>query len=281
MKWVLVAFVLFSNGVFAQGQRPIEIGTIKGNRIAVSAGAGNYRVGNAALVRLLTIQENSLTSTGMTLLVACDGSWISDSIQFAAQFNTKPSFAEIEEYSRANDETLPLARTNFTKIAESTLYFAEPLARKASAICKTASREPRNVIIPVAGYKEKDDLHASVALVLGTSVKRGDVIDIWMRTTWYKRVPILDTNGFELKSPDGEVMANRKVTGKYSLDQTAYDCRNRTMGVFQSAEYESSTSTPVSQSVPREKLRLSSVIPGSVGEAQLEAVCRLYASNPL
>ncbi|HZW13835.1 MAG TPA: hypothetical protein VFF81_11675 [Noviherbaspirillum sp.] len=280
MKWIVGALlVLGIQGAFAQSQAPIEIGTVNGIRFAVSS-AGNQRIGNAALVRLLTIQpKEPQVAFAQTILVACDGSWISSNTQFAAQFNTQTTFAELERFAKSRDEAIPLSSVRFESVADSSAVYAPLLAKRAGQICKSAGRETRNTLIPVASYTEKDDIRASSAIVLGTSVKRGDVIDVWTRTTWYKEVPILDANGFAMKHSDGETMTNREATGKFSLDHTAYDCRNRTNGTYEQSQYEKGNSTPVSKSMLRERLRLTSVVPGSVGESELEAVCRLYGSQ--
>lgn len=270
--------VLFSTPscTFAQSNAPVELGTFDGMRIAVSSGANNQRVSNAALVRVHNFNLEYKFAVSHTVLLACNGEWISTIIHSATSTPEQRWIAaDAERSARAQEEVLPLDAVSITPIAESELFFAKPVARRAQAICKTAGREPKNYLIPVAEAKEDDVNAFSIALVLGTSSKVGSVVDIWTRSTWFKREDYKDKDG-KLLVFNGVNQKVKEKTGKYSLDRRAFDCAKQLVGTFESATYETSKSTPESTSIPRDKLRMSSVIPGSVGEAQLEAVCALF-----
>lgn len=279
MKWIFAALLVFAqNAVLAQSQLPIEIGSDKSGRIAVSAGAVNQRAGNAALVRLLKISNDKSPAFAYTVMVACDGSWVTTGIQAAVKLDNRLSFEELESYAKSQEEAVPLGVMEFQNVGESELFYASLLAKKAPQLCKSAGRERRNTLIPVAGADKGDDTGTYLALLLGTAVKKGSVIDIWTRTTSFKRVPYLDANNQPLEL-NGVVQKKTETTGRYILDHTAFDCRNRTMGTYESAEYAASGMTPVSFAVPRDQMKPSSIVPGSVGEMMLDAVCRIYGDR--
>lgn len=256
-------------------QQPIEIGAVNGTKLAVSAGTENQRVGKAVLAHVQGNLTDINVVTSHTVLLACDGSWISTPVQFAAQFNKTAGFSEIERYGKSQEDEIPLDRIFFQGKDESDLDFAAILTKRAPQICKTAGHEPRNILIPVASTVDKDGTGGSMAIVLGTSAKNGNIIDLWIRTTDFKTVPKLDDQGIPI-TVAGKVQMHRVPVGSYSLGRGAFDCRNREFGFYHSVSYAGPNATPTSDTVQRANLRLSPAVPGSVGEVELDAICKLY-----
>lgn len=277
---VLAASVLFmalapTHSVFAQTPTFLDLGLHGNFRIFVPTGTANSRVGNAVLVRPLLIGQGRAISYSPQLLVACNGSWISSAIQTSYKFDGTPTALELFKIAKEKEESLPLEEVSFQPIEETQLFYAKPIARQASALCKTAGKEPRNTLIPIAEASKKNDTGLSTAVVLGTSTKIGQTVDVWSRATTFRLVPVILNDGTTW-TIDGEIQKNKEPTGTYSMERTAVHCKERTIGAYDTADYEEKGVTPKTRSVPREKLALSSVIPGSVGEGLLEAVCILY-----
>jgi hypothetical protein len=264
---------------FAAAQPPsfIELGASESYRFAALQGSSNYRVGNAILVRLAAIAKKDGVSFSPLVLAACDKSWITTAIQTAYKFD-KATFEELLTYGKESEESLPLDAVAFQSTEETQLLIAQPLFRRVPELCKAAGKEPRNILVPVAETTKKDDTGTSIAIVLGTASKTGLSVDTWSRTTYFRLVPILNKDGQPWEY-NGEIQKKKEVTGKYSMERSAYNCKEKSMGTYESAEYDEQGSTPKSSSLPRDKLAFSSVIPGSIGEAKLDAVCALYGSK--
>jgi hypothetical protein len=279
-KHLFIIFAIWAPVAFSQDRPPVEIGNYQGYRIAVSNADGNQRVGNGALVRVLMSHTELKVSISHRILLACDGSWISSPIQSTIQFDNPMTFLEQEIFSVKQDESVPLDGVDILKTSESKLIYSNILSRRAQLICKNAGKEPRNVLIPVAESSAIDGVGSSVSLILGSSAKVSTAIDIWARTTWYKFVETKNSDGIPVEG-GADSRKTKVATGKYSLERRAFECRERSMATYQSVKYEIGKSTPESSSWPRDKLQLDAVVPGSVGEAQLDAVCALFGDRAL
>jgi hypothetical protein len=269
-----------SSSATSQSPMFLDLGTHSQNRIFVTQGAQNFRVGNAALVRLLQYPENMGIAYAISILAACDGSWLTGSFQFALKTTRgpdgKPSLPELLSHAKQTDEGVPLDHIEMQSSQDAQFNYTKPLLRAMPGLCKTAASEPRNLILPIAGHNNQDDLATSIGIVLGTSTRVGKKIDVWIRNTEYRFTPTIGADGKPVEF-GGVVQKQKQATGKYVLTRTAFNCTERSLGSYELAEYSEKGVSPRTESIPRNRLALSPALPNSVGEAQLDFVCALYA----
>ncbi len=269
--------ILASALASAQSQAPIILGTKSELRVSISAPAQASRIGNAVLLRYNTFNVGEKFGTSARILVACDGSWISTTFRDVVQYGNTMTPAEQESDAGVREEALDPFSIDQVSVGASELALADQISRRAPQYCKAAGREPRNSFIPVSQSAEEDGITRTTSIVTGTAARVGGAVDVWMRETEYKREPILrpDQTPFSF---NGVVQKLTKPTGKYKLNRVAYDCSQRTSGIYESSIYEAGKVTPETYSIPREKVRLSAVTPVTVGESNLDWVCALYGS---
>lgn len=256
----------------AQSSGFVGLSTAGSFKIYVGAGENAYRVGKGVLVYVHKVGEK--VGMSVRVLLACDGSWISD--EFAFTFHESNGAPErYERDARAEVQGPPLEDTFINDWKTSQLTYATELRNKASFVCSRAKPEPRNVLFPLSLYAPSNGFAGgAAALVTGTSVRRGPEIDVWIRTSLFKAEPII-TNGAPF-IVEGIVQTRRVATGGYSLGRTAFNCDSRQMGVYESVNYQEASAQPTTERILRERLKLTDVVPSSVGESQLESICRIY-----
>lgn len=250
--------------------------------MAFTTGANAERVGNAVLVRVLTYDKNRnpIFNIGYSsrYLAACDGSWIAGPIQTA--FHEGNWSAErFEADAREKEDAVPLYEIEFQRWSDTTLHFASALKPHLVSICRSAKVEPRNVHIPVASYRDDGKTPgATISVLTGTASRKGSVIDVWIRVSDTKTIPVLGRDNQPLVIA-GKEQTQRESIGSYTLQRTAFDCREREIGISQATDYNENGNAIDSRSTARETLKLSSTVPNSVGEGQLDAVCSIYGTK--
>ena len=257
----------------------LDLGIVRENHLFLPLGPTTYRVGGGVFVRVVTYTKVHNIATVVSLLLACDGSWISGALRldpFPAR--TEISLTAILQDAIAREESLPLEPIFLEQSSKSQLFFGKILTRQAATICESAAPEPRNQLIPVALTVADGDTGESFALVTGTTSRNGQTIDIWTRISQYKEAPFVDPEGKPIKS-SGESLRFKEVTGVHTLVRRAFDCKARTTAAFEVFDYTATGKVSRSESESRETLRLTSVVPGSVGEALMDMACSLYLNQ--
>lgn len=260
-------FVIAAQAMPLAAAEPIlDLGRNDGHQISVTLGSANKKVGNAVLVTLYSVSGS--LSIKSNHLIACDGSWITSGIKPSISVRTKP-------FTPYSEESAELDPVDFFDSADAGKVYGNVKAH-ASKLCKTASSEPRNFIIPIAITPERNnEASTSSGVVTGGSIIKGDSVDIWVRKSDFRYAPLVDEDG-NARMLDGVAQRYRTRTGDYSMSRTTFNCAELTSATYEHLQYTNNNSTPTSQSLPRENARSSPVVPGSIGEAMLEAVCRIY-----
>ena len=273
LKIIVAVGLAFCNVSWAQQGGFIDIGKFGETKVYVGTGSNANRVGNAVLFYVHAKSNDSVISEQM--LASCDTTWVNEHIRSNFLIKEVISPSEAEAAARRDSRQYPLYEVEFSEWQQSSLVYASALKAQIRTLCKGAAAEPKNVSIPVASYVEFAKAPGgSISILTGTTVRKGSVIDAWMRTTYFQRKPVM-INGkpFEV---EGVVRTLREATGAYELRRTAFDCLNRQMAAYQILEYTEDGVPPKQWSYPREKVQLDIVAPNSVGEVQLEAICRIY-----
>jgi hypothetical protein len=182
---------------------------------------------------------------------------------------------EYESKARATSSGAPLEPAQFVDWQDSKLFYGPALRAQVQALCKGAAPEPKNVLIPLAAYSENGkNPGGSIAVLTGTVVRKGGELDAWTRTTHFKLEPVM--SGDKPWVYEGVEQKKKMPSGTWEMSRTAFDCANNKMATYQSIDYSKDGISVNQWSVPRANLQLSDVVPNSVGESQLEAICRIY-----
>ncbi len=259
--------------VFAQSPTETRILSDGDWEIFVGDSGSNFKIGSAVAVRSYTVSRYSDWSE--RTLVACDGSWISDSFYFNVHSVEGTSREKIAAMRRdeTQDTTSSISRLH---PSESKKPATRGLISRLKQLCTTAGAEPKNVLIPIATTGvESDTTYETLSLVSGTAVRNGGLLEIWVRTNEISKT--------ERKDPDGKVIIvrgvtlyDRQLTGKHNMTRYQVDCRNNSLGALQDIEYAPGGKVNRSFSVERKNVRLDPVVPNSVGEGVVEWACLLY-----
>lgn len=243
----------------------VESGTA-GYKITIPYGSENKRVGNAVVTKLQWTNGPGEIGTDI-VLVSCDGTWY-------ALLDLAWVFMGKEMISFSTD--LALEPIEFSQTADSIAVYAGALKKHAAQLCKSAGPEPKNVLLPIAiSSAQGGGKPASSALVLGTRPKSTRPVEVWIRTSEFEYKPVLDSSGNPMYV-SGKQQFKKVATGNYTLTRSGYDCQNRTVSSYQTVAYRDDAS-PKEYSLPRDKVEAQAVIPGTVGEANLETICKIYS----
>jgi hypothetical protein len=280
MKKTAVTLMLCFTPVLSNAQEGSFINFGKdssGRTLHVGSGTNAQRIGKAVLTFVHVVAaDTTMGGWSYQLLMACDGSWLTGGFNFS-YVPKGLSLDYYESEARANIQNMSPEKQEFRTWADTEIQSAENLKRHVTALCKGASQEPRNFPLGVSLYSPEGAFPGGLGSILtGTMSRRGKEIDVWTRTDEYTLEPIM----FDGKPWlfNGVAQTRQVFTGSYSLVRTAYQCNDRRLGRYQFLTYKKGQPTPTSVSIARERLQLDDVVPGSVGEVELEAVCKLYGN---
>jgi hypothetical protein len=266
-----LTLVVAPNALAQSTQR--DLGMLGSFHYALSSASSNVRLGNAVLIRVMSLSDSF--GVAMQVMVGCDGSWMTRPFQLTILPRAEATFQILERKAKAGDDPVPLDVVDIHPTSESEAVYAKGVARHAAELCKTASKEVRNVLVPVGrSQADASGLQTSVALVSGTAEKRGGRLDIWVRHSLFKEEPSRGPGGAQIFL-DGTPQTSRVLTGSYAMLRHSLDCTQRTSRVYEMAEYTAGIATPKTQSMSRDGAS-NSVIPNSIGEAILDSACKLY-----
>lgn len=266
--------LLSSDAAWAEMGAFISLGTFDKSSVFVGSGRNANRVGNAVLTYVH--QVSSVLGVSGQMLVACDGTWHSDSIRFSMATDEPPTPQAYEGKARAEEAlAAPLDQTQFIDWNQSKLFYGPALRAQVQPLCRGAVPEPKNMLIPISIYDEDEKTAGGTTAVLtGTLVRKGSELDVWTRTTFFKlETTMLGGKPWVL---DGVEQKHKVPVGTYEMRRTAYDCANNKMATYQSIDYSKQGAVTKQQGIPRANLQLSDVVPNSVGESQLDAICKIY-----
>ena len=236
------------------------------------------RVGSAVMVKMYAINRNNKYGYSHRVLLNCDNKWISTTFFDNFHFETLSGPQEfIDRLDRKEPEYDRVAIEQAT-IGASELKYVDALSKRTAAICKSANREPRNTLIPISSSAQEGDLGKTYELVTGTSSKVGKELDVWLRTSEYKRNEIKDSDG-KVLLVDGQAQYSYERTRSYAMRRSAFNCEQRKLTTYEISTYTGDSATPNSEVYDRDKIKLTSAVPGSIGESQLEWICALYSGN--
>lgn len=268
---------LFAN---AQVGAFVELTAQGEERLAVTGPALSMRIGNGVLLRGFSWKPNGSWAISGRLLASCRGLWLSEF--FDGDIHEAKGRWDLplwQREARGREVEILSSPIGFRSWAASELAVALPLRSKIDGICKSASAEPRNSYLPVSSATpDKSGVIRVTAIVTGTAVRKENIVDAWLRTTEFITEAVkLNDEPFVI---EGVEQKRRVPNGNYQMQRAMYDCKNRQLGVYQVVYYKSD-GTNSSESIDRQKMRLSDATPNSVGEAELDAVCMLYGPlNP-
>lgn len=156
----------------------------------------------------------------------------------------------------------------------------KPAFKFSKALCRSASSEPRNLLLPLAVTAIENNREGyATALLTGTSSRSGQEITAWIRKIYFRGVPAFYRDGRPIVY-DGVQLTDKELTGKSETRQSIFNCKNRTSGTLSITEYASSSVTPTkSEFFPKDLITMTPVVPNTIGERELEVVCAIYGDS--
>jgi hypothetical protein len=234
----------------------------------VTEGERNFRVGNGVAVSFLESIGNQ--TFAQQVLIACDGDWVGHGDIAASSVQVDRKEVVLRKLERMFDEP-PMALGSFHPLRELKGERGEALRKlglEAYKLCGSASREPPRKLFPVA--RTSDGYY--IAVVTGTAKKAEGSIELWIRSTHTKKVPVLDKRGKQIVLSDGTSATNSVPSGWWTMQRIAVYCMPKVLVTQEVVAYgpgDTFRSRTGAQSP-------ESVIPGTAGEQILENVCKIY-----
>lgn len=273
-KIIVMLVLLLSNLAWAQQGEFIDLGKIGGFKVYVASGGNANRVGNSVLTYVHHISATAGSS--IQYLMACDARWLSESIRsnFVASNSVSPQGLETMAKGKSGSG-IPLEFAHLYEWEQRPTDFAVALKPFMRALCGGAAPEPKDVVIPIGEYVEVGEKPSeSFALLTGTAVRNGNMVDAWIRVAKFKLEPTV-LNGMPWMY-NGVAQTHKVATGAYEMLKTVYDCSNRLLSVYQKSEYDKDGRVTNRVNVPREPIEFWPLVPNSVGEQQVDAICKIY-----
>ena len=227
------------------------------------------RIGNAAMVRVLTHFTGSREISAGHHLLACDGSWMTDNFAYTSMASETADFAAIERHSIANLPEVIEAEHHFTTQEKDHSYDGPVLKTHIKRLCAEARPAPPDMLVPVGSSREFTDMLLVFSMVAKPVQVKGNRVRAWFRTTFHTQK---DTVG---RQPDPGV-----PTGEYWMTLKEVDCAKP-----QSAQLEQIVHRPtgVERGTCRAKGAASCpMIPlkeYSMGDAERKMACRLFGKS--
>jgi hypothetical protein len=206
----------------------------------------------------------------------CQRDWISDITALAL-----PSTGESvqEAYALTLNQRDPFFTTpvEFQPYASFRLVNQSALRRYLAARCKGDAQSQDALELPIAGPERKVGRETFADfLLLRTATRRGELAEGWIRRRPILREELKGPKGDVLKQENGEPFIRDGFTGQDSLARfkITANCSQRQIATSRYTEYDKD-GTVVSPATDSGKLKFSEPIPGTIGEAHLEVLCRL------
>lgn len=281
LQMAISGLMLFGQAkVEAASQSPVLIEATDEYRIAISAPSDSSRVGNAVLLRVYYFNFKAKNGYVTRVLASCDGKWVSTDFSQVLQPFDSMTLLEQQQHALIMEDKVELGTSSLSmiKVADAAGSVESVIASKMPNYCKRSGKELRNFYIPIARGTEVDGVMKVAYLATGTSEKLKDTIDVWFQFVEYELVPMRRLDGAPAIG-EGSIIKIPKPTGNRELERSTYDCARRRSGLSQQVIYRPGKVEPAVIAHPRESLKLSVVMPNTLGETTLDWVCAIYGAR--
>jgi hypothetical protein len=202
-------------------------------------------------------------------LAACDGSWVSSLI--ASEFISDISIGSKAIEGRVIDN-LKVPTENIPDIEQWPSQDDAPLfgfRERVMSLCKTASPAPRNLLIPMSG---NDSL--AISIVTGSVVRHGVNVEAWTSAATMLKLPKIRQG--EQVFVNGIPLFDYSFPGAKVVQRESFNCLARTSGGISLISYDDGGNASSISEVDRKNIKHTLVVPGSVGEAALDLICKVF-----
>jgi len=241
-----------------------------GNRFVLGKEAA-IKVGNAALVRVLTHFPASGEVAAGHHLLACDGSWMTDNFAYTSIPGDASKFAEVERHAAASMPKVIAAEHHFTLQAEDVSYDGPALKQHIGRLCAAARPAPADLLVPVGSTSAFTGQFVVFSVAARPVQVKGNRVRAWFRTTFHTQA---HTPG---KRPDPPV-----ATGEYWMTLKEVDCATpQFMELEKIVHRASGTERGVCPANKTSGCPMIPVTQGSMGDAERKMACRLFGKPGL
>lgn len=253
---------------------------------AVYLGVGRdaYRFGNAVLTWLY-YAAGARPRALQRMLVSCDGAWASDASLPYWLPDDVPAATPGEVIAAATRR----ADQQFTREAQlvewdrSLLQSYDDLRAAMPGICAHARPEPRGLFFPVTDTVDGRNQARVWSVVSGTFRRRAgsSVADVWVRAERANGTPVFEPHALPWARGADELTLWGVDRSRTVMRHLAVDCESGRMSAWASVEYDQDGNAMEEGSFAEDPAttRLETVPAGSIGRAQVDAICRIYGGD--
>jgi hypothetical protein len=236
----------------------------------VHIGAMNYRLGKRVVFHFINGVKDRFWNVS-TYLATCDGKILQGPIVLKNLRDVSTHSEALRAFLRSDAVTQIPIHLNETEFGPDIWNPTKQVRPHLPSICANAAPEPRNRHIPIA------EADGSVFHILsGTAQKHANKVLVWINESDYIMEKYVFPSITGEPGDPGIPTERRKFTGKKKLARVSIDCQARKNAYVEYLDY-SETGTVVNRiSLKPNEVQYSSIVPGSVGEAQLDFVCNTY-----
>lgn len=224
------------------------------------------RIGNAAMVRVLTHFTGSQTISAGHHLLACDGSWMTDNFAYLSKPGGPADFAALERESSATMPDVIEADHHFTLQATDGSYDGPELKKHIRRLCAQARPARPDMLVPVGTVAGHPDQLLVISIVARPVQAGGNRVRAWFRTTWYTQQQTVG------RQPDPGV-----PTGEYEMTLKEMDCEKPQFIELERIVHRPSgtqrTVCPASRASGCPAIPVNEY---TMGDAQRKMACRLF-----
>ena len=224
------------------------------------------RIGNAAMVRVLTHFSGSREISAGHHLLACDGSWMTDNFAYLSKPGGPADFAALERESSATMPEVIEADHHFTLQDKDGSYDGPELKRHIRRLCAQARPARPDMLVPVGTVVGHPDQLLVISIVARPVKAGGNRVRAWFRTTWYTQQQTVG------RQPDPGV-----PTGEYEMTLKEMDCAKPQFTEIERIVHRpSGTQRTVCQAGRSASCAAIPVQEYTMGDEERKMACRLF-----
>lgn len=267
----------------------------------VTSGKLAQKFGNTISISIISINKRNQLVGAEKILAPCNGSWFSSPFQNYKALLSKTTPDEVYA-AAASHETPPTEEIHFqdlTNIDQPKHRIYKSISTKLSGLCKQATAVNKKEEIPIASTESGNREGEIISFLPGKTTIDGSNIKAWIKITKLHIEPANEynlrmQNAYDLRLKRNNEQCDtacaplpyppptpishpiKTALNKYDLMQVMINCHAQQIGPIIISSYDNDKPTKFANF---EDIKLVDPIPGTVADAEIEAICRMYSAR--
>ncbi len=277
----------------------IKLAKIDDTDYFVTSGKLAQKFGNTISISIISINKKNQLVGAEKILATCNGSWFSSSFQSYKTLLSKTTPDEIYA-AAASHEIQPTKEIYFqdlSNIDQQKHRIYKSISTKISGLCKQATAVHKKEEIPITSTESGNREGEIISFLPGKTTLEGSNIKTWIKITKLHIEPANEYNLRMQNEYDLQFKRNKEkcdtvcaplpypppapishpiktALNKYDLIQVMINCHTQQIGTIIISSYDNDKLTKFANF---EDIKLIDPIPGTVADAEIEAICRMYS----